>query len=285
MSANKINPRDIVVTTKDCKYKNTTFPKGSYFVVETVGQPIVQTGSVLIHVEGTKKIFSTKEVTLAKTFALGDIVRFGENHPELGYNNTDTWSVARVQVHDRQLEYVIQPTKPSGNGNIHFQTVGPNDLVGVNTNSDIHVGDRVLVLKNGEFKYKVMKVRLVLKDSDGVKRYRTEENHASYKKDSIRIWEDKDEHIRKKFYIISQLIRENRDKLLQFHMADDALEIVEQDFNVLESYYKEFMDKRIFTKETAKRLNTLYKENIQVSKDIDLEFKQMEAEANAKQVV
>jgi hypothetical protein len=256
---------------------NTIYPKGNYFVVKTVGQPIVQTGSVLIHVEGTKKIFSTKEVALAETFALGDIVRFKENHPGLGYNNTETWLITGVVVKDRNLLYEMSRTKPNPNGN-ETQTVGPDDLIGVNENGAIKVNDRILVIKKGDYKYKIDLIKAILNSENGKKSYILDSLNITVDEKDIRIWEDKDQSVRDKFYMISKLLRKNEEMLLQFQMADDALEMNEQDRNILQSYYKEFMDNRILEKKTLKRLNQLYKENLEAKKDFEYELKKLEAE-------
>lgn len=272
----KINISDIVVTTMECKYAGKMIPQGSYFEVETIGEPIVKTGSRLYHMKGTKRIFSDKEIKSVKTFALCDIVRFKENMPGLGFNNTDTWLIQKVVADNRRLEYVILPTKPSGNGDLHLETVGPQDLVGVNCDSDIKVGNRIVIINNGnDHKYKVYTVERVYTN---VKKlfYAVTEIDRSFMETEIRIWEDKDDRIRHNFYKLSELLRKNEEKLLQFRMADDALAINEQDRNLLQSYYDEFMDKRILEKATLKRLNQLYKENIDAKKNIEIELQKVE---------
>ena len=275
MNAN-INSNDIVVTTKDCIFGRKTIPKGSYFVVETIGSPIVKPGSVFVHVKGTTKIFSDKEVKRTKTFVLADVVKFKSNHPSkaLGYDDSAAWLINAVSVESGILTYEIRPTKPSRTGNCEFQYVGPEDIVGFNVTSNIGAGDRVIVIKNDDKHYRVFTASRV--KTENTKNKYELNNSYTYDEDDIRIWEDKDERIRKNFYKVSKLLRENEDMLNEFRMADDALEMLTTDREILQNAFDEFMDKRIFTKETIKRINTIYKENIESFKSINIKLAEME---------
>ena len=275
MSAN-INISDIVVTTKHCIWGKTVIPQGSYFVVETFGLPVSQNSKVFIHVKGTKKVFSTKEVKLAKTFALGDVVKFKSNRASklLGYDDSATWLINAVSVESGILTYEIRPTKPSRTGNCEFQYVGPEDIVGFNVTINIQAGDRVIVIKNGGEHHKVFTVSRV--KTENTKNQYELNNSYTYGEDDIRIWEDKDERIRNNFYKVSKLLRKNEEMLNEFRMADDALEMITTDREILQNAFNEFMDKRVFTKETIKRMNTIYKENIESFKSINIKLAEME---------
>jgi len=215
---------------------------------------------------------------------LSDVVKFKSNRASklLGYDDSATWLINAVSVESGILTYEIRPTKPSQSGNPEFQYVGPEDIVGFNVTINIQAGDRVIVIKNDDKHYRVFTVSRV-KIENTKNKYELN-NSYTYDEDDIRIWEDKDERIRKNFYKVSKLLRENEDMLNELRMADDALEMLTTDREILQNAFDEFMNKRVFTKETIKRMNTIYKENIESNKQIKIELAEMEKE-DVQQVV
>jgi hypothetical protein len=153
-----------------------------------------------------------------------------------------------------------------------------DDLIGVNTVRDIREGDHIIVINDkSDHNHKTYTVKKVFKD-DRLNKYEIKEVNISFCENEIRIWEAKDQRIRENLYKVSKILRDNQseDMSVFFHPeTPEKLEkVLKEHREFLQKAYDDFIEKRIFTERTIKKLNAIYKENIELQKKIKDKIKE-----------
>lgn len=132
-------------------------------------------------------------------------------------------------------------------------------------------GNKILITtninRNGIFtkKFDVYTINtneiLFTKDISRIMYYIKEDNYKYFYDNEFRIWEEKDEDLRNKFYEFSKLLRGIWNKIEKdekYKFYDDQMRL-KKDQKILKQHYDNFMVNKILEKKTIMKLNFIYK--------------------------
>jgi len=264
----KINIGDIIVTTIDSKFAGKIIPQGSYFTIREVATGI-STKRLLFHVEGDTWIFDDGEVMLAKTFSLGEVIKYCKTNKHTGIVEKENYSVIKVYTNEGRLKYDLSATK----GATKIKGIDSTTLMVDNVINNIKSFDNILIVAKGE-RYREIHTVNKIHNTDGHVFYEVKGGNLFSDKD-VRIWETKDEIVKRKFYTLSKMLRENGQKIRMYitgnyihDFTDHEFTILNTNHTTLKEYFNHFMDERVFSEETISELNIIYKENVEIQKRI-----------------